>query len=523
MKLLLYPKLPVFLNPVIKKIAMTKPFYYLLICCFILFSNIAISQVELSRDGGAAKILFVDHGIVNGVDSVNFSNGLELTYIRKISNLFNLAIPFKASVADIGAELNNRTLLSLDAIAQVPFGRSAKGFSIYGLGGVGFVIEEFEESNIQIPVGLGAYIPAGGNSFINLQAEYRLSTQDLRNNLQLGLGYAFRLPKGLGKRVKDRDKDGIPDEFDMCPDKKGMPTAKGCPDKDGDGIDDLNDQCVDIAGLKELNGCPDADGDGVADNMDECPNEAGLVVNKGCPQLDTDGDGILDDVDACPNIAGAKIFNGCPDTDGDGISDKDDACPEVSGPKNAGGCPDADGDGIADSSDKCPNQFGTVARNGCPEPAPVTLKDTDNDGILDKDDRCPTKFGPSSNFGCPEVTQEVKTVLAAAASNIQFETGSATLLTSSYSVLDQVVQIMRQYPGYSLSINGHTDNVGNDANNMALSNSRALTCNNYLRDRGIDVSRMSYAGFGETRPVADNSSVEGRAMNRRVEFRLFVR
>ena len=501
---------------------MTKPFYYLLICCFILFSNFAISQVELSRDGGAAKILFVDHGIVNGVDSVNFSNGLELTYIRKISDRFNLAIPFKASVADIGAELNNRTLLSLDAIAQVPFGRSAKGLSIYGLGGVGFVIEEFEESNIQIPVGLGAYIPAGGNSFINIQAEYRLSTQDLRNNLQLGLGYAFRLPKGLNKRVKDRDKDGIPDEFDMCPDKKGMPTAKGCPDKDADGVNDLNDQCVDIAGLKELNGCPDADGDGVADNMDDCPNEAGLVVNKGCPQLDTDGDGILDEDDSCPLLAGPKIFKGCPDTDGDGVMDKDDACPELSGPKNAGGCPDSDGDGIADNADNCPNQFGTKDRNGCPAPT-VVLQDSDNDGVLDKDDRCPSSAGPASNFGCPEVSREVKTVLAAAASNIQFETGSATLLTSSYSILDQVVQIMRQYPGYSLSINGHTDNVGNDANNMSLSNSRALTCNNYLRDRGIEVSRMSYAGYGETRPVADNSTVEGRAMNRRVEFRLFVR
>ena len=239
----------------------------------------------------------------------------------------------------------------------------------------------------------------------------------------------------------------------------------------------------------------------------------------------------MDADDLCPDIAGAKIYNGCPDSDGDGVVDSDDACPNSAGSKNTGGCPDSDGDGIADNVDNCPNQYGTTARSGCPEPAPATapapppvvLKDTDNDGILDRDDKCPTTYGPSSNFGCPEVTQEVRTVLAAAASNIQFETGSATLLVSSYSILDQVAQIMRQYPGYSVSINGHTDNVGNDANNMSLSNSRAMTCYNYLRDRGIDVSRMTYAGFGETRPVADNGSAEGRAMNRRVEFRLSVR
>ena len=74
-----------------------------------------------------------------------------------------------------------------------------------------------------------------------------------------------------------------------------------------------------------------------------------------------------------------------------------------------------------------------------------------------------------------------------------------------------------------MSIGGHTDNVGNDANNMSLSNNRALTCFNFLRDRGISTSRISYGGYGETRPVADNGSVEGRAMNRRVEFRLFVK
>lgn len=515
------------------------------------------AQTELSPHGGAAKVLFLDHGSVNEVDSVGFSNGIEMAYLRKISDRFNLAIPLKVSVADIGAKLNNRTLVSLDAIAQVPFLRTGKGLSVYGMGGVGFVVESFEESNIQVPVGAGIYIPAGGNSSINIQGEYRFSTQELRNNLQLGVGYAFRIPKGLGGKIKDRDKDGIPDEQDACPDKKGVITAKGCPDQDGDGVDDLNDQCVDVPGLIDMNGCPDGDGDGVADNFDDCPEEAGSVVNKGCPTKDMDGDGISDKEDACPDVPGLMSLSGCPDSDLDGVADTDDLCPNLAGTKSTGGCPDRDNDGVADKVDKCPDLAGPIDRNGCPSTNTVTLKDTDNDGILDrddkcpnaagpssnfgcpqtttsykdtdndgildKDDRCPTSAGPSSNGGCPQITQEVRTVLAAAASNIQFETGSNTLLISSYPVMDQVLTIMRQHPGYSLSIGGHTDNVGNDNNNMNLSNNRAMTCFNYLRDRGIDISRMTFAGYGETRPVADNSSPEGRAMNRRVEFRLFVK
>ncbi len=524
----------------------------------ILFSNPTWAQTELSPHGGAAKVLFLDHGMVNEVDSVGFSNGIELAYLRKISNHFNLAVPLKVSVADIGAKLNNRTLVSMDAVAQVPFLRTGKGLSVYGMGGVGFVIENFEESNIQVPIGAGIYIPAGGNSSINIQGEYRFSTQELRNNLQLGVGYAFRIPKGLGGKIKDRDKDGIPDEQDVCPDKKGVITAKGCPDQDGDGVDDLNDQCVDVAGLFDMNGCPDGDGDGVADNFDDCPEEAGSVINKGCPTKDMDGDGISDMEDACPDVPGLSALNGCPDSDLDGVADTDDLCPSVAGSKETGGCPDRDNDGVADKVDKCPDLAGPIDRNGCPATPKVVLKDSDNDGILDRDDRCPTTYGvaenggcpatptvtlrdsdndgildrddrcptsagPSSNGGCPEITQEVRTVLAAAASNIQFETGSNTLLISSYPVMDQVLTIMRQHPGYSLSISGHTDNVGNDNNNMNLSNNRAMTCFNYLRDRGIDISRMTFAGYGETRPVADNNSAEGRAMNRRVEFRLFVK
>jgi len=112
----------------------------------------------------------------------------------------------------------------------------------------------------------------------------------------------------------DRDKDGIPDKDDLCPDTPGLPEFQGCPDTDGDGVPDKDDQCPDVAGPKENNGCPwpDTDGDGVLDKDDACVDVPGPAENKGCPWPDTDGDGVLDKDDACPTVPGLKEYQGCP-------------------------------------------------------------------------------------------------------------------------------------------------------------------------------------------------------------------
>ena len=112
----------------------------------------------------------------------------------------------------------------------------------------------------------------------------------------------------------DRDKDGIPDKEDACPDVPGLPEFQGCPDTDGDGVPDKDDQCPDVAGPKENNGCPwpDTDGDGVLDKDDACVDVPGPAENKGCPWPDTDGDGVLDKDDACPTVPGLPEYQGCP-------------------------------------------------------------------------------------------------------------------------------------------------------------------------------------------------------------------
>lgn len=111
-------------------------------------------------------------------------------------------------------------------------------------------------------------------------------------------------------RVYDKDKDGIKDKEDICPEITGKPELMGCPDKDNDGIADKDDKCPDVAGKKELSGCPDKDNDGITDIEDECPDAAGLSELKGCP--DKDNDGIADKNDKCPDAAGVKEYQGCP-------------------------------------------------------------------------------------------------------------------------------------------------------------------------------------------------------------------
>lgn len=475
-------------------------FLFVLLLPFVSFSQYKGNAYR----GLGAKVLFMNYGYPNGVDSLKTTNGLEISYIHGINNFLDIAVPLKIGVANVPGDINNHNVIGLDLVAQFKYEKDSSFITPYIFGGAGFVSEKMEVST-QIPVGLGFNFKLGKNSYANLQGEYRLSGVDDRNNLQLGVGYIYKLVHA------DRDGDGINDDEDACPTIPGPKSTKGCPDTDKDGVWDGIDKCPDVAGEKYAQGCPDTDNDGVVDAEDPCPELAGK--QNGCP--DIDGDGVLDDDDKCPELSGSKENMGCPDSDGDGINDAEDECPTEAGTKENNGCPvaDSDGDGFADDVDDCPKEAGKM--NGCP--------DKDGDSVIDKDDRCPDEAGLASNKGCPEIKEEVQQLLDMAMQAVRFETGKATLKTESYSVLNQIVDIMNQYPAYSLSIAGHTDDVGDETNNLLLSSERAQSCYAYIFSKGIDATRMSYAGYGETRPIGDNTTASGRKLNRRVEFNLFVK
>lgn len=309
------------------------------------------------------------------------------------------------------------------------------------------------------------------------------------------------------KEPADRDHDGIVDTEDQCPDEAGPKETQGCPDKDKDGIIDAKDKCPDVAGTAEFDGCPDTDGDGIADPDDKCPKEAGTKENHGCPDLDKDKDGVLDADDKCPDVPGPKETQGCPDKDGDGIADADDKCPDVAGPKETDGCPDRDKDGVIDSEDKCPDVAGPKETQGCP--------DKDGDGVVDSEDKCPDTPGLKEFQGCmPAAAKKFTGAIA----GIYFDTGKSEVKPASFRVLDEAVAVLKKYESLRLRIEGHTDNVGAPEMNKQLSLDRANAVRTYLVNKGIAEDRLEAAGFGDTRPTKPNTTVAGRAANRRIEF-----
>lgn len=102
--------------------------------------------------------------------------------------------------------------------------------------------------------------------------------------------------------------------------------------------------------------------------------------------------------------------------------------------------------------------------------------------------------------------------------NIFFETNSSQLQPQSLIEIDKLLQLMQENTSLKVQINGHTDNVGKPADNLLLSTNRAKSVVEYLVQQGVDNSRLLYKGFGESKPIADNATEDGRALNRRTEF-----
>jgi OmpA-OmpF porin, OOP family len=207
------------------------------------------------------------------------------------------------------------------------------------------------------------------------------------------------------------------------------------------------------------------------------------------------------------------------DSDGDGVPDVDDFCPEVPGPASNNGCPltgDRDRDGVTDDIDRCPDQPGPKENFGCPWP------DRDHDGVADKDDRCPDEPGPKENFGCPrkQTLIIVRKDRIELKQQIHFAPNKAVILKDSNRVLQQVARALKDAPGVTVRIEGHTDNVGSRDRNLKLSQRRADAVKEFLVRQGVLRSRIVSEGFGPTRPIAPNTNRAGRAANRRVEFRI---
>lgn len=103
---------------------------------------------------------------------------------------------------------------------------------------------------------------------------------------------------------------------------------------------------------------------------------------------------------------------------------------------------------------------------------------------------------------------------------VNFEFNSTKLQPEAYPIVFHATQVLLSNPDMNVEIQGHTDNIGSEKYNQSLSEKRAQTVKNYLVSKGVDASRLTVVGYGETKPMADNKTADGRAMNRRIEFKV---
>jgi OmpA-OmpF porin, OOP family len=395
---------------------------------------------------------------------------------------------------DAGSDNAPVTNQSVTAGAEIPFGfgvayaLSRQKFDL--VGEVYGALPLGDKANYMPLEALGGVkLYLARNSFLSLGAGRGLLPGKGANpDFRAMIGIVFE------PNIGDRDGDGIKDDVDKCPDEPedfdGFEDEDGCPDPDNDrdGIPDEDDKCPDIPedkdGVEDEDGCPegdknDRDGDGIPDNIDKCPDEPEdfdqFEDDDGCPDPDNDGDGILDVDDLCPNDPEDK----------DGFEDQD-GCPEL----------DNDKDRIPDKDDKCPNEpetyNGLDDQDGCPDRGRVTVTETSID-ILDV---------------------------------IEFKYDSAEIIDNKKNreLLAAIVATIQGNPSIQLiEIQGHTDERGDDAYNLDLSDRRAKSVMKYLVDKGVEAKRLTAQGYGETQPL-DRRKVEAAYQkNRRVAFLIINR
>lgn len=357
------------------------------------------------------------------------------------------------------------------------------------------------------PLSAGFQIQAGDNTMVGIGGVYNIMLTDNLDDIKTSTndaswGIMLSVFSYISGGNDDLDGDGLLNE-----EERQLGTDPRNPDTDGEGLRDGEE--VKTYKTNPLN--KDTDDDGLNDREE-------LFTYRTDPlRKDTDGDGLGDGEE----VLTYKTNPLNKDSDADGLTDGDEVLTYRTDPLK----PDTDGDTLRDGDEVLTYKTDPLKR------------DTDGDGLADNDELQKHKTNPlvpDTDKGGVDDGKEVQLGLnpldpaddvpiikvgeRIILEGVNFETARATLLPSARSILDQVASSLLSYPTAEVAIHGHTDNVGGAKYNMNLSLSRAEAVKAYLVSKGVTAERITTKGFGFTKPVADNTTPDGRARNRRIEF-----
>ncbi|MFN0159086.1 MAG: OmpA family protein [Bacteroidota bacterium] len=360
-------------------------------------------------------------------------------------------------------------------IEQMPANPSAgtkeKGWTGFAPGGIGLQFRVDDRASFEMSGGFNYTLSDDLNGV-------KVGENDAFWNVQVGLTISGESPNA------DPDGDGLTNR-----EEKAAGTDKKNPDSDGDGLNDGSE-------VKQYNTSPlkaDSDGDGLndgdevrthstnpnkADSDDDGLNDGSEInTHRTNPNMaDSDNDGLTDAAEINTHRANAMKA----DTDGDGLNDGDEVNRHRTDPLKA----DTDGGTVVDG-----------------------VEDTRGTDPLSANDDIPKK----------EVLQ-VEVGKAIVLDGIVFASGKSEVTAESEGILEKAYNTLAENADISVEIHGHTDNTGRQSTNMKLSQARADAVKAWLVAKGIATDRVGTKGFGPDKPIAPNTSAEGRQQNRRIEF-----